>query len=357
MVESRVRTMLSRSQCTALRQLLGGIVTVAALCVPASVHAQPVDDATRAASREAGREGLEAFDAGDYETAAAKLGAAYSAVQVPTLGLWLARALVKTGHLVEAAERYREVTNLTIQAGQNQDTQREAQADARKELRELQPRIPQLSLRVEGANAADVEVTVDGVVVPSTLLNKLPRPTNPGEAVVQGTLGDQVVTEQVTLAEGASQTVVLSFGPGHSRGAGASPRTTSTPAADTGVEGKQGSTQRIAGIASLAAGGVGLVLGSATGLVAMGKKRDLEDDGCSDTHCRPDQQSDVDSYNSMRHLSTAGFIIGGLGAAAGVTLLLTAPKSETARSGAEQTAAGRLVVWVGPGSAGLAGRF
>jgi hypothetical protein len=37
----------------------------------------------------------------------------------------------------------------------------------------------------------------------------------------------------------------------------------------------------------------------------------------------------VGSYNSFRTISTTAFITGGVLAAAGVTLVLTAPKSET----------------------------
>src|SRR5512145_3312082 len=100
---------------------------------PAWAESAQVDDATRGAARTMGQEGLDAYDAGKYGEAVEKLGAAYAAAAVPTLGLWLARALAKSGQLVEASERYGEVTRLKLQPGQDEDTQRQAQADAETE--------------------------------------------------------------------------------------------------------------------------------------------------------------------------------------------------------------------------------
>jgi hypothetical protein len=68
---------------------------------------------------------------------------AFGVVKVPTLGLWYARALVKTGKLVEATERYGEVVRLDVTEGKIKD-QKQAQADAAAELEALKPRIPTL---------------------------------------------------------------------------------------------------------------------------------------------------------------------------------------------------------------------
>jgi hypothetical protein len=333
-----------------MRRVAGAVLAAMVLLLGHGAYGQPVDDATRGAARAMGQEGLDAFDAGKYEEAAEKLGAAFDVIQVPTLGLWLARSLVKTGKLVEASERYGEVTRLKVQPNQQEDTQKQAQAEAAQERVALQPRIPTLRVQVEGADAKAVEVTVEGVKVPTALL-AAPRPTNPGKRVVQGKLGDQVVTEEVTLAEGESRTVVLKFGappvvaaPPKPAAVPVPPELAPAPVQDAGVG--SGSDQRIAGYVSLGVGGVGLVLGVVTGLVAQGKKTALEDAGCVGGHCYPSQQDDVDSYNSMRTFSTVGFIAGGVGIAAGVTLLLTAPKDQE-----------HVALWLGPTSAGVKGRF
>jgi len=60
----------------------------------------------RALRRRLGNAGVEAFQAGEFADASAKLERAYRVIQAPSLGLWLARALVQLGKLVEAQERY-----------------------------------------------------------------------------------------------------------------------------------------------------------------------------------------------------------------------------------------------------------
>ena len=96
-------------------------------------------------------------------------------------------------------------------------------------------------------------------------------------------------------------------------------------------------------------GAWGLLIGAGAGVVALKQQHELDDGGCRNGVCYEDQRSDVDNYNAMRTLSTVGFIVGGIGGAAGAALLLTAPS----------TAEGGVAVsgWVGVGAAGVAGRF
>ena len=65
-----------------------------------------------------GYEGVAAYQKGDYVSARDKLERAYRVVRAPSLGLWSARALEKSGKLVEASERYLEVTRLEVKAGE-----------------------------------------------------------------------------------------------------------------------------------------------------------------------------------------------------------------------------------------------
>jgi hypothetical protein len=51
-------------------------------------------------------------------------------------------------------------------------------------------------------------------------------------------------------------------------------------------------------------------------------------------------------------VSTVGYIVGGVGIAAGTTLLLTAPRSSTTSAQARS-----VNLWVGPASVGLLGAF
>jgi hypothetical protein len=95
-------------------------------------------------------------------------------------------------------------------------------------------------------------------------------------------------------------------------------------------------------------GGAGLVFGGVTGAMVLGKQDDLEANSrCGDNACGPSQKGDVDSYNSLRTLSTVGFIAGGVVAAAGVVIVLTAPKTQSPSA----------ALWLGPSSAGVRGSF
>jgi pentatricopeptide repeat protein len=93
-----------------------------------------------------GYEGVEAFQANDFEAAEDKLRRAFAVVKVPTLGLWLARALAKNGRWVEAAEVYREVSRLEPTEGKV-EAQREAQRAAAGELETLAGKIPEPGFR------------------------------------------------------------------------------------------------------------------------------------------------------------------------------------------------------------------
>jgi hypothetical protein len=120
--------------------------------------------------------------------------------------------------------------------------------------------------------------------------------------------------------------------------------------ADLGGSSKGGSSNKTLAFVAFGVGGVGLLVGGVTGMIALSKHSDLNGK-CPGGTC-PDKslQSDVDSYHSMGMISTIGFIAAGLGAAAGTVLLLTAP-SDSARTSAFVTP------YIGPGSVGATGRF
>lgn len=316
------------------------------LCAQAGA-AQEVDDATRASARQLGYSGVEAYEAQSYAAASDKLERAYRVLQVPTLGLWSARALVKLGKLVEAQERYLKVGRLAVSGG-DADVQRKAQADAARELAALEPRLSSLQIEVAGAQADDITLSIDNTQVASALIGE-PRPMNPGAHTLVGRRGSEEKRLNINLSEGEQQRVTLSFSgsstTGGVPGSHAAHETTSAPAADKPA----GSTQRLLGWVTIAAGGAGLAFGGVTGGLALSKKNGFETNPhCNDSACGPSQQGDIDSYNSLRTMSSVGFIAGGTLAAAGVVLLLTAPSSEPKSSAA---------LWLGPGSVRLRGTF
>jgi hypothetical protein len=291
------------------------------LSLAATARAE-VDDATRASARQLGYSGVEAFQSGQYESAREKLDKAYRVLKVPSLGLWSARALEKLGKLVEASERYLEVTRLSPSSGQ-EAVQTQAQADARREFEVLSPRIPKLRVVVEGADPSAVVLTVDGVAIAPELVGE-ERPVNPGKHRIEAKAGVETRASETSLGEGEHQTVKLSFG---IAGAVSVSRSEPSPP-DVAPPSRTGSTRATLGWAAVIAGGAGVVAGGVTGVLALGKRGDLESsDRCriERNECLPDMQPVVDEYDRWRTVSTIGFVAGGVLATAGVVLLLTVP--------------------------------
>jgi hypothetical protein len=305
------------------------------LLVGTSAAAQP-DEATRTAARALGTSGVEAYQANDFETATDRLEKAYEILRVPTLGLWSGRALVRVGKWVEAAERFAEVASLQVPQGEY-DVQKQAQLDAADEFQTLKPKIPMIRVAADGMPLSEVAIDIDGKPVPSSLAAE-GRLVNPGQHVIVGLRAGERVRVTLTLREGQRETALLRFG--------VTPATADTATAEVEPPKPGSPTLRAVGYVSLGVGAVGLTLGTVTGIIALGKKSQIDrNELCRDRVCAPSQDSKVDSYNSMRMASSVGFIAGGVLAATGVVLLITS-------SGSSKTEA-----FVSPTSAGLQGSF
>lgn len=282
--------------------------------------AQETDSATRDAARTLGLSGVDAYQAGDYEMASARLEKAYALINVPSLGLWSARALAKRNLLVEAANRYFEVIGLQVPQG-DAAVQRQAQTDAQTELEQLRPRIPRLLIRVTGADATDLTLSIDGRATPASVIGK-PRLVNPGAHQVEAKLGAQQKTATVELVSGQEAAVDLDFAPPPK----VRPPAVTSPAPAVVTS---GSSRRTWGWIGVGVGGAGLALGSAMAVLALDKHASIENSGaCSGAHCPADKQSDVERLDTFRTVSSIGFIAGGVLAGAGIVLVLTAPASE-----------------------------
>jgi hypothetical protein len=323
--------------------------------IPGPAFAQNRESTERAAARAIGYAGVDAFQAGHFQLASEKLEKAYAVLRVPSLGLWSARALVKLGKPVEAADRYLEVTRLPIGGGDD-DVQRRAKSDAETELASTQASIPSVIIHLDGAAPSSIELTIDGAKVSSQLAGEA-TPLNPGPHKIEASSGSAHAVSDVTLAPQQQQEVTLHFEgqaatpsgmasaqPAASTPAGAPP----SPSSDRAVSGR--ATRRTLGWVVLGGGAAGLVVGGVAGGLALSKRSQLDENpGCKDDHSCPSAVSgDVHSLNTLRTLSSVGFIAGGVLAATGVVLLVTSPASAPKTS---------LAVWLAPSSAGVSGKF
>jgi len=283
------------------------------LVVTAAAHAQAPDESSLAAARQLGSDGVALYEHGDFGGASDKLERAYAVVKVPTLGLWSARALEKLGKLIEAAQRYREVTLLELKPGAPAML-RTAQTDAKTAYDALSPRIPQLTIEIAGAAASDVSVTVDGKPVPSALVGA-ELPVNPGVRQVEGRRGGQVVGESLTLAEGERRSYTLDFGAATVAAAAvpspAEVAASASPPAAGAEPAQSGSGESIAPWVVVGAGGAMAVTGVVFVALALGAKSNVE--GVKQDATWSSIQSD---YNKVPTFSAVGFTLLGVGAVA-----------------------------------------
>jgi hypothetical protein len=209
---------------------------------------------------------------------------------------------------------------------------------------------------IEGAPPRDVAVSVDDAPVPPPLVGVEQR-VDPGKRRIAGQRGTEVVRQEVTLQEGELERVVLTFeakpvSAGPVREGSVLPAPAQRPpsaAASAAVdESNRGKSQRLFGWVGLGLGAAGIAVGATAGIIVASKYSGLKPD-CPEHSCDPASvgQGSLDTYNTLRTVSLVGFIGGGVGAAAGATLLLTSPKRRDAE----------VALWVGPGSAGLWSAF
>jgi hypothetical protein len=248
------------------------------------------------------------------------------------------------------------------------DAQELAQKDAEKELTALVPRLPKVTMTIEGVPSSEVEVQVDGVRVPAELVG-IERYLDPGKREFVAIRGKSQLRQIIELKEGEARTVILRFdsskaletkGAAHTSSQAVSSSTVVVAAVKTkaldektpaGPTDGVGRAQQTWGWATVGVGAAGLITGTVAGLVVAAKYNDLKDD-CPGGVCAPKEQGRLDSYRSMRTLSLAGFVVGGVGATLGLTLLLTSPKRT--ESVASVSSVG---LWVTPETAGFRGDF
>ncbi len=323
-----------------------------ALC-PAVASAQ-VSDADKATARALAQQAQDALERRDFATAADRFERAGELVHAPTLELGLARAQVGLGKWVAAHETYNRVARETLPAGAPPAFTK-ALGDAARELASLEPRIPTVTIVVEGAPSA--KVTLDGAPVSSALLG-VGRMVDPGAHTVRAVAdGFAPAQSAFTVAERNNQQVTLRLErvPGAVPAVAPPPPGAAPSPAPPGAgppppsPSSSGSTRKLLGFVGLGVGGAGLVVGAVAGGLAVSKHASLQK-VCPGGACPEGQASNLDGYHVVTALSTAGFVAGGLLAAAGVVLVVTAPRST------EPSSAGVAPV-IGAGRIGVQGWF
>jgi hypothetical protein len=303
----------------------------------------------RATARVLAEEAGEALDQKSYEIAADKFGRADALVHAPTLLLGLARAQVGLHKLVEAQENYQRIVREGIAPGAPPAFAK-AMQDAQRELKAIAPKLAWVTVTLKEPGAG--VVTVDGIELPKAAMG-VKRAFNPGAHVFKAAAdGYNPGATSIEVKEGETMAVSLVLEPLPASASAALTAPAVLPgdsgqpvaSADASEPASAGaSRQRMFGWIGLGVGAAGLVVGGVTGLVAMGRHSTLESE-CPTGKCHPPSGQDtINDFRSMAAVSTVGFIVGGLAAAGGAALLLTAP---------HPTQTGRVEPYIGLTSVG-----
>lgn len=320
--------------------------------IPTAVFAQS-DAENRATARALAQQGQEAFDAKDYAKSDEAFRRADALFHAPTLTLGLARAQAAEGKFVESWESY---NRIILENVTSTPVFAKALEEAKKEIAAVDGRRSRVTVTVTGPASANV--TLDNAPLKPEALG-VPLYVNPGAHTVQASAdGFNPGTRTFAVTEGNSEAVALALEPGQAAAPppapGAAPGAGAPgalgpppPPSDTGTHG--GGSSHVPAIIAFSVGGAGLVIGGITGILALGQHSTLKTD-CQPNGCPSTDKSKLDSYHTTGIVSTVGFIVAGVGVAAGITLWVVESKSSSPASAS-------ISPYVGLGTIGAVGRF
>lgn len=345
-----------------MRAILFSAAGILLILTPIPAAAQTAQE--RAAAREAADAGRAQFEAGRYAEAIESFSRAQQLVPAPPHLLYVARAQAKIGKLVDAHETYLKITRETLPP-KAPKAFIEAESAAERELEAVDARLPSVTIAVQGGPARDVSVQMDGAPLSAALVG-IPFPVDPGQHVfVARGATAQSAPVTIILAEGNKETVMLTLrattqrtttepGAHNSASFTSDPLVSDTPHAN-------GSALRVGSYVAFGVGAVGLGVG-AYFLVKASSTRDSANkmfDNCNSTKsCTMTNQDAIHAKdreaNGQTKVGIGGLIVGGVGAATGVVLLILS-------SGQKTATAARAVPHVTPvfgfRSLGLVGTF
>jgi len=271
------------------------------------------------------------FAAGNFAKALEHYQAADRIMAVPTTGWEVGRTQERLGLLVEARDTLLRVSRFPQKPGEPPPFTT-ARNNAIALARAIKPRVPTLTIEVKGvAKDTVVSVFVSGKQLANYTVGAASR-INPGKQQIRCEATGYEPNEQlVQLSEGQSGSVTCEM-----------------------VE----AATEIPALAwvGFGVGAAGLLVGTITGIVSLGKVSEL-DDVCPDKQCPPEHESLIDEMNTTANVSNVGFIVGGVGVAVGVVALIVGLSSDQAEPLVEADSAVNLQPFFGPGVAGLRGTF
>lgn len=330
-------------------------------------------DEERANARALADQGVQAFSEGRWQDTVDLFDRAEALIDAPTHLLYSARAHAKLHHYVKARELYLRITRQQL-ATDAPKAFVKAQAAALQELKDVEPRIGQLTITVHGPDPKLAQVTLDGSPVHSALIG-VARPIDPGEHQVHAQApGFVPQTKKVTVDDAGKVSVTLELAAGaapaaESAAPGIAPsqQASPTPAAlgpittADAASVKGSNTPRIASYVAFGVGAVGLGVGTFFGLSSKSKRSQADDafeqcggeTGCMNDDPLAQQVSELDaSARTRKTISIVGFVVGGLGVGTGVALFVLSRRHDEAPA-----SSWTITPRIGLGNASVTGTF
>jgi hypothetical protein len=350
------------------KSILARLLLLVACMVLLSPAAYASSDEQRAAARSLATKGSEAYKEKRFSDAVDLFSRAEALVHSPVHLLFMARAHEEMGQLVKAQEAYIKIVRESL-SDQTPRAFRNAQRQASRELKKLEPRLGRLVVHVENPAGTKVMLTLDDAPVADVLVG-VPMPVDPGTHEIRASAeGASTASEEVTIQEGDSESVQLSLT--------ALPQPELDEAdeeeADAGGEvgadeadfraGADGSPAlRYVGYTMIGVGVVGLGIGTYFALEygrldSAGDKL-FNDNNCGNpnTGCSIEIQDSIDEKDRLRddagRNAVAAFVAGGVLSIAGVTLAIVG-----SGSGEDEALAPRIKPWIAYDRVGISGTF
>lgn len=295
-----------------------------------SALAQPKKAELEAAKKEAiaiADKGAEAFHDSKYQDAIDAFKKADQKFHVPKFVLYVARSQVKLGKLLEAKSTYQSVVDEKLPPYAPEEFFN-AQTEAKKELVELENKIPTVRIEVNGVPQGQAaSVMLDGTALAATDLGR-PIPQNPGAHSIVVTLpGRPQLVRNVNLREGGSESVILEMGVTATPVVTAEPTTTAAPVVTAAPTTTATTNAKSGGLgiptvtlAAYGVGAVGLIAGAVFGGLTLGQYNDY--------NANP-TKAGLDQGRLFGLVTDIGFGTAIVGAGVGtVYWLVTKPKNE-----------------------------
>ena len=329
------------------------MAAAALLAILAGGHASraqsPPSDRDQVTSTALFKEARTLLGKGDYAAACPKLEASLKLFATASIRLNLAKCHEHDGKLAAAWLDYQSA--LVLNKETPGDMRREAlEKIAKERLAALEPRLPKLRI-VIAVPPAGLRVTRDGQELPVATLGDA-LPVNPGAHDVEATApGFEGVKQTVSLIEGQTREVSLVLTPTPPAPKLEPPARIRVTPPPSPVANRSGSiARRVVGGVLVGIGGAGLVVGVATGAMAIAQHASLAPTCRQGWMCSTANRSQVDAYNTKATVATLSLVYGSAVAVSGTIVLWARPK-QLAASVTTPT------VSLGPGALVVKGRF